>query len=64
MDNATEKLFIASLKPYVEQKTMVLITHKSTMLELIDRLIVVNEGQIVADGPKDQIIKMLAGQNN
>ena len=64
MDNATEKLFIASLQPYIEQKTMILITHKSTMLELIDRLIVVNEGQVVADGPKEKIIKMLAGHNN
>jgi len=31
---------------------------------LIDRLIVVNEGQVVADGPKEKIIKMLAGHNN
>jgi ATP-binding cassette subfamily C protein LapB len=64
MDNATEKLFIASLQPYIEQKTIILITHKSTMLDLIDRLIVVNEGQVVADGPKEKIIKMLAGHNN
>mgnify|MGYP001576555427 FL=1 len=63
MDNATESLFITSLKPYIDQKTMILITHKSTMLNLIDRLIVVNEGQIVADGPRDQVIKMLAGSN-
>ena len=64
MDNTTEGVFIDSLMPYLKDKTMVLITHKSTMLRLVDRLIVINEGQIVADGPRDHVIKALAGQRS
>jgi ATP-binding cassette subfamily C protein LapB len=62
MDNTTESIFIDALAPSLDGKTVVLITHKSTMLRLIDRLIVINEGKIVADGPKDQVIKALAGK--
>jgi ATP-binding cassette subfamily C protein LapB len=62
MDNTTESTFIDALAPSLENKTLVLITHKSTMLRLIDRLIVINEGKIVADGPRDQVINALAGK--
>ena len=63
MDNSTENIFIDALAPYLKDKTVILVTHKSTMLRLVDRLIVINEGSIVADGPRDQIIRALAGQS-
>jgi ATP-binding cassette subfamily C protein LapB len=61
MDNTTEINFTTHIKPIIQDKTLVLITHKASMLNLVDRLIVINDGKIVSDGPKEDVIKALAG---
>ena len=61
MDNTAENHFKNQLTAYLEGKTLILVTHKSSMLNLVDRLIVLNDGQLVADGPRDDILKALAG---
>jgi ATP-binding cassette subfamily C protein LapB len=50
------QLFKQSLKP---ENTLVLVTHKNEMLELVDRLIVIANHQIIMDGPKALVIKQL-----
>ncbi len=59
MDNTTEALFRQRLAETLENTTLVLITHRSSMLELVDRLIVMDAGKIVADGPKSDVIQAL-----
>ena len=61
MDNTSEQQFKDQFTDYIADKTMLLITHKASMLTLIDRLIVLNEGNVVADGPRDEVLKLLAG---
>lgn len=61
MDNASESLFKQQFQQYLEGRTLILVTHKTSMLTLVDRLIVLNEGTIVADGPRDDVLKALAG---
>jgi ATP-binding cassette subfamily C protein LapB len=38
---------------------MVVVTHRNTLLDLADRIIVIDEGRIVADGPYEQVIEAL-----
>jgi len=59
MDNTTEGRLIESLKGALEDATLLLVTHKTTMLSLVDRVIVVERGRIVADGPKDVVLDAL-----
>ncbi|MEJ2142923.1 MAG: type I secretion system permease/ATPase [Gammaproteobacteria bacterium] len=59
MDNASESTFKQRLSMYIKDKTFVLITHKSSMLDLVDRLIVIEEGRVIADGNKQDVIKAL-----
>lgn len=59
MDNTTEARLRHQLKTIVEGKTLVLITHKSSMLELVDRLIILDKGRVVADGPKATVQEAL-----
>jgi ATP-binding cassette subfamily C protein LapB len=61
MDNTTELNFKDRLKQILSEKTLILVTHKSSMLTLVDRLIVLNEGKVVADGPKSDVLKALSG---
>jgi ATP-binding cassette subfamily C protein LapB len=39
---------------------MLLITHKMHLLQLVDRIIIVDNGKIVADGPKESVLEKLA----
>ena len=55
MDNTTELRMKEQLKQRCKDKTIVLVTHKASMLDMVDRLIVVDNGRIVADGPKEQV---------
>ncbi|MDS1139638.1 type I secretion system permease/ATPase [Pusillimonas sp. SM2304] len=59
MDNQSEALLKRRLKAISTDKTLVLITHRTALLELVDRLIVVDNGHVVADGPKDQVVEAL-----
>jgi len=63
MDNATELALKQSLKPYLQGKTLILITHKSSMLELVDRLIVLEDGRVIANGSKAEVIQALQTMN-
>ena len=60
MDMASERQLIKQLKQaFDENTTLIVSTHRYSMLEIVDRLIVVEQGRIVADGSKDEVIKAL-----
>ena len=59
MDNTSEKIFIENFLPFIKNKTLILITHKASMLALADRIIVLDKGKLVTDGPKDKVLEML-----
>ena len=59
MDNTSEKNFIENFLPFIKNKTLILITHKASMLSLVDRIIVLDKGKLVTDGPKDKVLEML-----
>jgi len=61
MDNTTELIFKNRFSTYAKDRTLILVTHKTSMLSLVDRLLVLNDGQLVADGPKEDVLKQLAG---
>jgi ATP-binding cassette subfamily C protein LapB len=59
MDNSTEESFKAKLASELKDKTLMLVTHKASLLSLVDRIIVMDQGHLVADGPRDQILTAL-----
>ncbi|QCT18889.1 type I secretion system permease/ATPase [Jejubacter calystegiae] len=61
MDMQTENQFIAHLKKATDNQTIIVVTHRPSLLSLIDRIVVVDEGRIVADGPKEQVMATLSG---
>ncbi|MEQ1440588.1 type I secretion system permease/ATPase [Fontimonas sp. SYSU GA230001] len=59
MDHSTEQTVKERLAESVRDKTVVMITHRNTLLDLVDRLIVIDGGKVVADGPKDRVVAAL-----
>ncbi|MNZ75991.1 Toxin RTX-I translocation ATP-binding protein [compost metagenome] len=59
MDNSSEEVLRSRLRDWSRNKTLLLITHRTAMLSLVDRLIVLDGGKIVADGPKEAVIEAL-----
>jgi ATP-binding cassette subfamily C protein LapB len=65
MDNRTEVLLRDHLSKVIQNKTLVLITHRASLLTMVDRLIVIDDGIVVADGPKASVMEALKkGQLN
>jgi len=60
-DNSTESIVKQRLLEYSRDKTLLLVTHKAPMLQLVERLVVIDEGRIVMDGPRDEVLKSLKG---
>lgn len=60
MDSVSENRFQERLGGYRGLKTLVCVTHRSSMLAIVDRIIVMDNGRIVADGPKDQVLQAIA----
>ncbi len=63
MDANAERDFISNMEKYSVEgnRTLVLSTHKPSMLKLADRIIVMDQGKIVADGPKADVMRQLSG---
>lgn len=60
MDNLTEAAFIRSFREWLKpDTTLLLATHRVSMLALVDRLIVIEGGRVAADGPKDKVLASL-----
>jgi len=59
MDAQTEAELITRLHPEVQGRTLMLITHRTSLLALVDRIVVLDKGRIVADGPRDAVLQKL-----
>jgi ATP-binding cassette subfamily C protein LapB len=59
MDHQSESRLRKQLAAASANKTMFLITHRTALLELVTRLIVIDNGRVVADGPKEQVVDAL-----
>ncbi len=59
MDNSTEEAFKKRFTELLDNKTVILVTQKASLLSLADRLIVMDNQTVVADGPKEQVIEAL-----
>ena len=65
MDNASEAQFIRKFKAHAANKTLLISTHKVALLELVNRVIVMDKGKVVADGDKESVLNALKrGQLN
>jgi len=59
MDNGSEDVLRQKLFTLMQGKTLLLVTHRMSMLSLVDRLIVMDNGKVVADGPKELVVEAL-----
>ncbi len=59
MDHSSEEELKKRLRDFATTKTVLLVSHRTSLLDLVDRIIVMDGGRIVADGPKEQVITAL-----
>jgi ATP-binding cassette subfamily C protein LapB len=64
MDMQTEALFTKRLESIVKDRTVIIVTHRPSLLSVVDRIVVMDQQRLVADGPKADILAMLAGQGS
>ncbi len=62
MDKQTEKLFLNRIQTVIGDKTLIIVTHKTSLLKLVDRIIIVEDGNIVIDDTKEEVLKQLTGK--
>ena len=61
MDTMLESRLVRDLKTHIGDRTLIVATHRAPILELADRLIWLDSGKVVADGPKAEVLKRLSG---
>ncbi|MGA1104646.1 MAG: type I secretion system permease/ATPase, partial [Pseudomonadales bacterium] len=59
MDHSTEVAVKRSLTQFVDGRTWIVVTHRNSLLEMVDRIIVIDNGRIVADGSRQSVIAAL-----
>ena len=59
MDHSSEEEIKQQLGTFAAGKTMIVVTHRTSLLDLVERIIVIDAGKIVADGPKAQVVEAL-----
>jgi ATP-binding cassette, subfamily C, bacterial LapB len=59
MDFSTEAHVTQRLSAFAQGKTVLLVTHRTSLLSLVDRVIVIDNGRVVADGPRERIMQAL-----
>jgi len=59
MDEQTEREWIQHMSTFIENKTLIVASHKLSLLALVNRIIVMDGGKIVLDGPRDKVLAEL-----
>jgi len=62
MDAQSEGALIQQLQEELRGRTLVLFTHRPPLLQLVDRIILIDRGEIVSDGPRDNVLKQIMRQ--
>lgn len=63
MDMQSEAMFTNRLETIVKDRTVIIVTHRPSLLKVVDRVVVLDQQRLVADGPKEKILAMLAGSS-
>jgi len=59
MDHQSEEQVKQEFRQFADGKTVLLVTHRTALLEMVDRILVLDGGKLVADGPRDTVIEAL-----
>ena len=59
LDLNAEQNFVRALNQMLENKTLIAVTHRLPVLELVNRIIVLADGKVALDGPRDEILEQL-----
>ena len=59
MDHSTEVAVRKQLAELIKGRTWLVVTHRNSLLEMVDRIIVIDNGKLVADGPRDSVVEAL-----
>ncbi len=62
MDNALEERVKTSLKAYIKDKTFIMVTHRTSLLSLVDELVLMDKGRVVIHGARDEVIQKISGK--
>lgn len=62
LDSGSERALVQSLDAATKGMTMVCVTHRGAMLDIVDRIMVVEGGRIVLDGPRQSVLSKLRGE--
>lgn len=62
LDSGSERALVQSLDAATKGMTMVCVTHRGAMLDIVDRIMVVEGGRIVLDGPRQSVLAKLRGE--
>jgi ATP-binding cassette subfamily C protein LapB len=60
MDSRSEEQFKKRMELVLADKTMVLVTHRASLLSMVDRILVMDQGRLLADGPRDAVLEAIA----
>ena len=65
MDTMSESVFVTALLNWLPaDKTLIISTHRSSLLKLVNRIILLDQGKVIADGPKEEVLKKMGAANN
>jgi ATP-binding cassette subfamily C protein LapB len=59
MDHSTEIAVKKHLAEFIKGRTWLVVTHRNSLLEMVDRIIVIDNGKLIADGPRDTVVQAL-----
>ena len=60
LDQNTENIVLRALGDWCQQKTLLVVTHRPQVLQLVDRIIVVDNGKVVMDGSRNEVLQQLS----
>ena len=59
LDQATERIALNAIAQWGRDRTMLLVTHRPQVLQIVNRIIVMDNGKVVMDGPRDLVLQNL-----
>lgn len=64
LDQGSEEMVLQSLAHWMQNRTLLVVTHRPQVLKLVNRVIVMDNGKIVMDGPRDEVLARLQQRDN